>query len=453
VLCVLSGRSREEAARELGWSEGAVKGRLERARRLLRERLLRRGVASALPAVLTADLPVGRAAEVARLGSAFASGRGASGTAVHLAEGVLRTMSFARWKVALTLALLLGAGVGLTAVPGSGGPSVLGRGGTALRWPRVAADPEPPKPLEWTHKGGVHALAWSGGLIATAGQDKVVRLWDARTGKQVATLEGHDRPVRAVAFSPDGKVLASGDEQGRLRLWDTGVRRILSLTVTPLVSVRWLAFSPDGTILAAAGMTSSAMLYDVPSGKLNQTLKGAMKEVIHAAAFAPDGKQIVLGGLVTLNEGTHWSTFHLRDVATGKELLSSEGPRQPANALPANAGRSYPVVFGPDGKAWAGAACEHTINLWRTGLIMGHKKPITGLAFTPDGKRLVSAGLDGLISVTEVGTAKELARLTGQGAIVGLALSPDGKKLAWATAAGVVKVRALATLPAAGKKD
>ena len=62
------------------------------------------------------------------------------------------------------------------------------------------------------HSGDVTALAYSpdGALLATASWDKTVKLWDATTGEQRATLSGHSQPVSCLAFSPDGKILVSG---------------------------------------------------------------------------------------------------------------------------------------------------------------------------------------------------------------------------------------------------
>ncbi|MFJ8110783.1 TIR domain-containing protein [Streptomyces sp. NPDC096132] len=84
-------------------------------------------------------------------------------------------------------------------------------------------------------------------LLATAGDDRTVRLWDAHTGRETAALSGHTGRVLAVAFSPDGSLLASGGEDGTVRLWDVPADRPAALRAT-LVGLPggWAALAPSG---------------------------------------------------------------------------------------------------------------------------------------------------------------------------------------------------------------
>src|SRR6516162_11076420 len=114
TLCCLHGLTQEEAARQLGWTPGSVKGRLERGRARLHARLARRGLT--LPAALAAaelsrdPAPAALTAATARQALAFAAGQEAPGPATLLAEGVLRATTLGRLKVAVAL-LLLGVGL------------------------------------------------------------------------------------------------------------------------------------------------------------------------------------------------------------------------------------------------------------------------------------------------------------------------------------------------------
>jgi serine/threonine protein kinase len=126
-------------------------------------------------------------------------------------------------------------------------------------------------------------------------QDHAIRLWDVQTGEELCRLVGHEQRVESVAFSPDGWRALSGSTDHTMRLWDlkTGneLRRFLGHTHW----VRSVTFSPDGRQALSAGCGDKTVrLWDVESGKELQCIRPGTD--IHAVAFLPDGRHVLLGG-------------------------------------------------------------------------------------------------------------------------------------------------------------
>jgi WD40 repeat protein len=110
----------------------------------------------------------------------------------------------------------------------------------------------------------VLAVAFSrdGRLLASAGRDGTVRLWDPESGRQQARLTGHTGTVATVAFSPDGRLLASACSDGTIRLWDANLHRLVhELPLgSPIHSIGW----GDSLLSAAAGESVIALEFAPP---------------------------------------------------------------------------------------------------------------------------------------------------------------------------------------------
>src|SRR5205085_2575055 len=126
-----------------------------------------------------------------------------------------------------------------------------------------------------------------GKTLASGGADRTVLLWDVPTWKVRQVLKGHTANVVSLSFTGDGKTLASTGEL--VRTWDTKSGKLLASFNVGETS-RAVVISPDGKRLATGGYSDGLIkVWDVPTGKCLRVLKGHT-EVIPGIAFSPDGK-------------------------------------------------------------------------------------------------------------------------------------------------------------------
>src|SRR5262245_2802527 len=264
VLCCLEGKSRAEAARELGWKEGTVSGRLAEARQRLQQRLTRRGVAlsAAMGAVALAEpevfaaVPARLADTVVQAAAQFAAGQMlaaglVSGQVAALVNGVSKGMAITKAKlgVAILAALVLAAGAGLGAHQVLSGRQPEGKQANAPEPPTVGRD-EPKPEVDKPARTDWHGDPLPPGAVARIG---TLRLYN---GSQFSGL----------LYAPDGKTLISSGLHDTVHCWDAATGKELCHLRTGWVNS--LALSPDGKRLAAAAYDRPTIqLWDAASGK------------------------------------------------------------------------------------------------------------------------------------------------------------------------------------------
>jgi WD40 repeat protein len=139
------------------------------------------------------------------------------------------------------------------------------------------------------------AIASDGTWLATGGRDGMVRAWDAFTGREIATLSGHEDAVSAMAIAYDGSFIVSGSYDKTVRIWDTaGWRERVRLDGldTPVCAV---AIAPDDSWLASGGYDRVVRIYDIATAREQAILDGH-SSCVSAVSIAPDGKWIASAG-------------------------------------------------------------------------------------------------------------------------------------------------------------
>ena len=464
VTCYLEGKSHEEAARILACPVATLRSRLARGRQRLHSILARKGVAlsaAALGGALSthaADaakmLPLLRTTLEASL--QFAAGKGAgavvSTSVASLVEGGLDALLAAKTKIGV--AVLLGFGI-LAGSAGTMGSWVF------ANWSSAETRPEKPSPVaqaqpvanrtltdiygdklpepavkrlgtvRFRHGEHIESVAYSpdGKWIASGADDHTVRIWDRVTGKQLLRFDGHSDDVHFVKFTPDGKFIISSS--GLHSLGHPGAQKdpctlkweaVTGKLVGRFPANRWnremaaLALSPDGTTLAAC-LSPELYISDVTNGRLLRTF-AVDDGIVMKVSFSPDGQHLAM---IADGQGVA-----LIDVGTGKQIwLNSDHIKDPSTFEPT----VYGLAFSPDGRRLVECASRNgparVLNSATGEEVCRIDNRGGPLVFSRDGKQVMGA-----IGIWDAATGTQVRDLSPKAIWkYELALSPDGKQL------------------------
>jgi RNA polymerase sigma factor (sigma-70 family) len=405
VLCDLEGKTRKEAARQVGVPEGTLSGRLTTARRMLAGRLGRHGLALSGGALVTAlssnavsaGVPAALIDSTTKAVIKVTAGTAAAvvpAKVTAIMEGVLKTMLLSKLKVVpilLVVVTLTVFGIGYLA--------------DSRAVARLSADKkvkEPPSEKKEAPKDAPK--------------------WDVR-----AALEGHTDSVWAVTFSRDGKVLATASRDGTVRLYEAATGKVLATLAGHQGDVHRVAFAPDGKTVVTAGEDKTVRVWDLATKQEVQRV--VHNDPVRGASFTPDGRTLIgWGGVHDPKGGDGRAEIRLWDPATGKE-------REALSQLPKT--RVEDVLITPDTKVLI-TSSGNTFTFWdwngkaelkeRRSLQADESHFIYGMALAPDGK-ILAVTTDATVKLYDVATGQQRDEL--EKSLVncwdGVIFSPDGK--------------------------
>lgn len=267
-------------------------------------------------------------------------------------------------------------------------------------------------------------------LLATAGEDGVVRVWNAATGEQPLVLRGSLAALHSLDFSPDGRRLVAGAADGAVTVWNLQAPSSSEYSGggAPAAAA---VLSPDGKLLAASGVAAdrpAVLVYDLESGKRLHTLLGH-EAPVEALAFSADGARIASGAADKTAR-----VWDLRD-AKFPEIARFTGHTDRVTA----------VVFKSDGSQVLSGSADKSLKLWSvadTDEVMdfpGHTAAVVGCAMSPAGQP-ISASTDKTVRIWNAANGRAVRTLPQAAAATALSLSRDGARLAVAVADNTIKL-------------
>jgi WD40 repeat protein len=266
------------------------------------------------------------------------------------------------------------------------------------------------------------AFSPNGSRIATAHEDGFVRVWDVTDGLELLRFKASEKRVEGLAFSPSGDLIATASNDGTARVWEarSGVERQRFerewTAAGDLGIVESIAFHPDGRRLVTGNWNGEADLWEVSSGTLIRRFAG--EGIVRDVTFNPNGRSLLTAG----NQARLW------DVESGQQIRRFSGDAYGVNG----------VAFSPDGNLMATAGGDGRARVWAvaSGLegerFAAQPRGLNIVAFAPSGRVLATTGGDGTLRLWAVSSGAELKRWdrSGPNVFTRAAFSTDGTRLA-----------------------
>lgn len=262
-------------------------------------------------------------------------------------------------------------------------------------------------------------------LLLFGGNNNTLHVFDVASGKLSRQFDGPECHVRALAFSPDGKLLASAEAKD-IRVWDAVTGKELRHIPGNISSLMGLGFADRCQAIVAVSANRVIQVWDAETGRERHRLFTGLN---HRMALSPDSRTLATWEWNPQLDGSLGGKVRLWDVAAGRELRSWRAP--------AVEGFVCALAFVPDGRTLAvDGGPSLSLHLWDVAagaerrLIGPHPSAVHGAAFSADGRTLAALNWRHSVYLWEVASRKARAVLSTGGNITAFALSPDGRTVA-----------------------
>ena len=256
-----------------------------------------------------------------------------------------------------------------------------------------------------------------GDVVAVGTRSGKVRVLDRRDGKELKSTELDRGELQSMTFSPAGDRIALAGRRA-VKQWKWQEDDLISFGDLARGG-QVVAYLSDGDqLLVGADDQHAARIFDAHNGDLKQILQGKSGHYYYGSVgISPDNKRVAVPGQ---------QEIEVFDLSTGQVERTLSGGRRPSS-----------TAYSRDGQllAWGSGSTVHVVDL-STGKQLndrfeGHGEPAYELTFTPDGKQVVSAGMDGDIRIWDAATGRleQTLRHDSGKWVSGLAVSPDGNQI------------------------
>jgi WD40 repeat protein/tRNA A-37 threonylcarbamoyl transferase component Bud32 len=272
------------------------------------------------------------------------------------------------------------------------------------------------------HENGVWGVAYSPDCrqVALTSAD-LIEIWDVGTRQSINSLRGHSGFIYAVTYSPDGKFLASGGMDTSVKLWNRATGQLVRSFLGHEGSVREVRFSRDSLQIASASEDKSIKIWSVSSDRERATLVGH-EHFVHSVCFSPDGHRVASGSLDQTTKlwfaaPSLQLTFHGHDGWVNNVAFGPHGNRVATG--------SYAFATGNFLQIWDPITGE------RIQTFPAVTIPVQSLAFSPDGGRVATIGVDESVRAWDSSTGQRLMTFREPGAKASVPIRSQSQRRTW----------------------